>query len=97
MWRSPDRVPTRRSQIEQGVAMAVHGVKKAADAGGELYPSTDSSAHIPKDRMAEEERSAVHPGSGVRYTYELPFVALDREADMRQAYARFEQILEERS
>lgn len=35
--------------------MAVHGVKKAAEAGGELYPSTDSTARVPKDRMAEGE------------------------------------------
>jgi glutamate decarboxylase len=35
--------------------MAVHGVKKTADAGGELYPSTDPTARVPKDRMAEDE------------------------------------------
>jgi glutamate decarboxylase len=37
--------------------MAVHGVKKSheAAAAGDLYPSTDSSARIPKERMADEE------------------------------------------
>jgi hypothetical protein len=49
------------------------------------------------DAISLEERQAVHPGSGVAYTYELPFVTLDREADMRQAYAHFGQILKERS
>lgn len=49
------------------------------------------------DAITQEERTAVHPGSGVAYEYELPFVTLDREADMRQAYAHFEKILEERS
>jgi hypothetical protein len=34
--------------------MAVHGVKKAAEAGEELYPSTDPTTRVPKDRMAED-------------------------------------------
>jgi len=33
--------------------------------------------------------------SGNTYKYELPFRTLDREADMRQAYARFEQLLKD--
>ena len=49
------------------------------------------------DAIAEDEREAIHRGSGVEYTYELPFRTLDREADMRQAYAHFEKILMERS
>lgn len=36
-----------------------------------------------------EVRTVAHPGSGVEYTYELPFRILDREADMREAYAEF--------
>lgn len=48
------------------------------------------------DGMTEDERTAVHPGSGVAYVYELPFRTLDREADMRTAYAHFEKVLTER-
>jgi hypothetical protein len=32
----------------------------------------------------------IHPGSGTAYEYVLPFETLDREADMRSAYAEFE-------
>jgi len=48
------------------------------------------------DRITEEERTATNR-AGNTYTYELPFVTLDREADMRQAYAEFERRLTERS
>jgi hypothetical protein len=40
------------------------------------------------DAITVEERTATNP-SGNTYTYELPFITLDREADMRQAYAHF--------
>lgn len=72
------------------------------DANGRLVPnsvltlwrkkglSTSSSTGL-----TEEERTATNP-SGNTYTYELPFVTLDREADMRQAYAHFEKVLAER-
>ena len=43
--------------------------------------------------MPLEERQAEHPGSGVVYTYDLPFGTLDREADFRTAYAEFERRL----
>ncbi|PJI52529.1 hypothetical protein CTI14_40870 [Methylobacterium radiotolerans] len=33
-----------------------------------------------------EERTWVHPQSGVEYVFELPFVSYDREEDMRKAY-----------
>jgi hypothetical protein len=46
--------------------------------------------------LSEAERTAINR-SGVAYTYQLPFVILDREADMRQAYAHFEQLLKDRS
>ncbi len=36
-----------------------------------------------------EDRTVVHPGSGIAYEYQLPFAHLDREADLRSAYARF--------
>ncbi len=68
------------------------------DANGRLVPNEVLKVWKQKgDAISLEERQAVHPGSGVTYTYEMPFVTLDREADMRRAYARFEQILKERS
>ncbi len=42
------------------------------------------------DAISTDECVAEHPGSGVRYTYELPFRILDREADLRRAHAFFE-------
>ena len=42
-------------------------------------------------RSSDEERTATNQ-AGNTYTYELPFVTLDREADMRQAYAHFETV-----
>jgi len=44
------------------------------------------------DRLTAAERTATNP-SGNTYTYELPFRLLDREADMRAAYAEFERRL----
>ena len=68
------------------------------DANGRLVPKEVVKVWKQKgDAITLEERQAVHPGSGITYTYELPFVTLDREADMRQAYAHFEKILKERS
>jgi glutamate decarboxylase len=46
--------------------MAVHGVRKSADAAGELYPSTDSTERVPKDRMAEGEWEPLHAHRLVR-------------------------------
>ncbi len=43
--------------------------------------------------MTEEERTHTN-ASGNTYVYELPFVTLDREADMRAAYAHFEALLD---
>ncbi|GAB2628414.1 class I SAM-dependent DNA methyltransferase [Nocardioides ginkgobilobae] len=48
------------------------------------------------DGMAEEERTHTN-ASGNTYVYELPFRTLDREADMRQAYAHFERVLADRT
>lgn len=68
------------------------------DANGRLVPQEVLGKWRKKsDAITQEERTAVHPGSGVAYEYELPFVTLDREADMRQAYAHFAKILEGRS
>ncbi|WP_233437870.1 DNA methyltransferase [Agromyces laixinhei] len=68
------------------------------DACGRLVPNSVLTVWRKKgESITESERTAEHPGSGIEYTYELPFVTLDREADMRQAYAHFERILKERS
>ena len=67
------------------------------DANGRLVPNSVLTTWRKKgDRISEEERTATHP-AGATYTYELPFVTLDREADMRQAYAHFEQRLRDQT
>lgn len=67
------------------------------DANGRLVPSEVLKVWRQKgDTISQEERTATN-ASGNTYEYELPFVTLDREADMRQAYAHFEKILQERS
>ncbi|SEA43291.1 hypothetical protein SAMN02910418_01572 [Bowdeniella nasicola] len=43
--------------------------------------------------LTRDDRTWTHPQSGVTYTFELPFVLLDREEDMRAAYAKFEPLL----
>lgn len=67
------------------------------DANGRRVPNQVLKAWRQKgDATSPEERTATN-ASGNTYEYELPFVTLDREADMRQAYAHFEKILQERS
>ncbi|QFZ16960.1 restriction endonuclease subunit M [Saccharothrix syringae] len=67
------------------------------DANGRLVPNSVLTAWRKKgDRTTQDERTATNQ-AGNTYTYELPFVTLDREADMRQAYAHFQRLLEERS
>ena len=67
------------------------------DANGRLVPSSLLAVWRSKGAgITQNERTATN-ASGNTYTYELPFVTLDREADMRQAYEHFEKILEERS
>ncbi len=63
------------------------------DVNGRLVPNEVLSVWRRKgDSMNEDERTATNP-SGNTYTYELPFQFLDREADMREAYAEFERRL----
>jgi hypothetical protein len=65
------------------------------DANGRLVPNDVLKVWRTKgERITAEERTATN-ASGNTYMYELPFVTLDREADMRQAYAHFERILQE--
>lgn len=71
------------------------------DENGRLVPNSVLTTWRKKGgndgRFSEDDLTAVHPGSGVAYTYELPFQTLDREAHMRQAYAEFERRLAARS
>lgn len=63
------------------------------DANGRLVPNAVLVAWRRKDAgVTEEERTATN-ASGNTYVYELPFATLDRELDMRTAYAHFEQVL----
>jgi hypothetical protein len=65
------------------------------DANGRLVPNEVLKVWRQKqDAISEEDRTATN-ASGNKYTYELPFRTLDREADMRQAYAHFEQLLKD--
>lgn len=47
----------------------------------------------PGQQLTEAERTWTHPQSEATYTFEYPFAPLDREADLREAYARFAQDL----
>lgn len=63
------------------------------DVNGRLVPNSIVTAWRTKgDRLTVDECTATNQ-AGNTYTYELPFVTLDREADMRQAYAYFEEKL----
>lgn len=67
------------------------------DANGRLVPNSVLTVWRKKgDRITADERTATNQ-AGNTYVYELPFVTLDREADMRQAYAEFERRLAGRS
>ncbi|ROR93800.1 hypothetical protein EDD28_3227 [Salana multivorans] len=62
------------------------------DANGRLVPTSVLQAWRKKgNAITGSERTHVHPGSGVSYTYEPPFITLDREADFRESYHRFTQ------
>ena len=66
------------------------------DANGRLVPNVVQVPWRMKgDATPVEERTATNQ-AGNTYTYELPFTFLDREADLRAAYADFERRLESR-
>jgi hypothetical protein len=67
------------------------------DVNGRLVPNAVLNAWRKKgdDDMTEDERTATN-ASGNTYVYEPPFTTLDRELDMRTAYARFERVLKDR-
>ena len=63
------------------------------DANGRLVPNSVLTVWRKKgERMSVEERTATNQ-AGNTYIYESPFRLLDREADMRAAYAEFERRL----
>ena len=65
----------------------------AYDANGRLVPNEVLSVWRKKgDQISGAERTATNQ-TGHTYIYELPFRLLDREADMRTAYAEFERRL----
>ncbi|MDN3495285.1 hypothetical protein QL996_05050 [Planococcus sp. APC 4015] len=67
------------------------------DANGRIVPNEVLKIWRQKgDAITQDERTATN-ASGNTYEYQLPFVTLDREADMRKAYAHFERILQDRS
>ncbi len=60
------------------------------DFNGRLVPNSVLTVWRQRgDRISAEDRTSTNQAGNI-YTYELPFVTLDREADMRQAYAEFE-------
>jgi hypothetical protein len=67
------------------------------DSNGRLVPNSVLTVWRKKgDRITEEERTTTNK-AGNTYIYEPPFVTLDREADMCQAYAYFERLAGEGS
>lgn len=67
------------------------------DANGRKVPNSVLTLWRSRgEHISATERTATTADDHI-YTYELPFVTLDREADMRRAYAHFEKMLEERS
>lgn len=91
-----DLIALYRSEF--GVLSVYDDIDEHYDANGRSVPTSVLTLWRRKgDSITAEERTAKHPGSGIDYTYELPFVTLDREADMRQAYAHFERLLQEPS
>lgn len=68
------------------------------DANGRIIPKDI----LKKDKklrngaeLPESERRWVHPQSQVEYVFEYPFRRLDREADLRAAYEKYERILKD--
>lgn len=50
---------------------------------------------VGEEGMTLEDRTWVHPQSEVEYVFEFPFRSFDREKDMRAAYEKFSQMIEE--
>jgi len=67
------------------------------DVNGRLVPNSVLTVSRQKGERISHDECTVTNQVGNTYMYELPFVTLNREADMRQAYAEFERRLAERS
>ena len=73
------------------------------DANGRLVPKeivkaeekAASGSKGTPGSLSEAERTWTHPQSGVEYVFEYPFKPMDREAELRKAYARYEAVLAE--
>lgn len=66
------------------------------DQNGRLVPAEVLKAWQKLGDAADEEDLSATNAQGVEYTYAPPFQTLDREADMRTAYAEFEQRMAKR-
>lgn len=67
------------------------------DQNGRLVPAEVLKAWQKLGDSADEDELSATNAQGFSYTYAPPFAVLDREADMRVAYADFEQRLAQRS
>ncbi|MGO3037964.1 MAG: class I SAM-dependent DNA methyltransferase, partial [Corynebacterium variabile] len=66
------------------------------DANGRKVPKEISKLHEKRggeESLSLQERAWVHPQSQAVYHFEYPFRILDREADLRAAYATYEPML----
>ncbi|MGP5589981.1 Eco57I restriction-modification methylase domain-containing protein [Corynebacterium variabile] len=68
------------------------------DANGRKVPKEISKLHAKRggeETLTLQERTWVHPQSQAVYHFQYPFRILDREADLRAAYATYEPMLKE--
>ncbi len=66
------------------------------DKNGRKVPTGIAKLHEKRggeETLSLQERTWVHPQSQVVYHFEYPFRILDREADLRAAYAKYEPLL----
>lgn len=66
------------------------------DANGRKVPKEIAKLHEKRggeEPLTLQERTWVHPQSQAVYHFEYPFRILDREADLRAAYAKYEPLL----
>ncbi|WP_062073657.1 Eco57I restriction-modification methylase domain-containing protein [Demequina sediminicola] len=76
----------------QFAVLRKHDMEDLYDTHGRLVPKEVASLYRKKgETLTIDDRTVTHPGSGIDYTYEFPFEVLDREADMRAAYAVFKE------
>ena len=66
------------------------------DEQGRLVPNAVLSAWRQRGTLSADERTVLHPFSGVTYVYQTPFAARDREAELRAAHGAFSQLAAKR-